>query len=102
MDCSKRSMTNVVETEEHERVSHLPTLLAFENETSSSETEIKEGELAVNQVLEGNAQKMSKKKATLFQEKCSRSIENMNDNEEHETVSLSHASLKKETTGKLF
>ena len=95
-------MTNVVETEEHERVSHLPTLLAFENETSPSETEMKEGELAVNRVLEGNAKEISKKKATLFQDKCSRSIENINDNEEH--VPLLHASLNiaNETTGKFF
>ena len=104
MDCPKRSMTNIIENEEHERVSLPPALLAFENETSSSETEIKEGELAINQVLEGNAQEISKKKATLFQHKCSRSMTNINDNEEHETVSLLHASLNiaKETTGKFF
>ena len=104
MDCPKRSMTKIVENEEHERVSLPPALLAFENETSSSETEIKEGEVVVNQVLEGNAQEMSKKKATLFQDKCSRSIENIDDNEKHEMVSLLHASLNiaNETTGKFF
>ena len=97
-------MTKIVENEEHERVSLPPALLAFENETSSSETEIKEGEVVVNQVLEGNAQEMSKKKATLFQDKCSRSIENIDDNEKHEMVSLLHASLNiaNETTGKFF
>ena len=97
-------MTNVVENEKHEMVSHPPTLLTFENETSSSETEIKEGELAINQVLEGNAQEISKKKATLFQDKCSRSMTNINGNEEHEMVPLIHASLNiaKETTGKFF
>ena len=98
----KRSMTNVVENEEHERVSLPLALLAFENETSSSE--IKEGELAVNQVLEGNAKEISKKKATLFQGKCSRSMTNIDDNEEHEMVSLLPASLNvaNETTGKFF
>ena len=104
MDHPKRSMTNIVENEELEMVSHPPALLAFENETSSSETEIKEGELAVNQVLEGNAQEMSKKKATLFQDKCSRSMTNIEDNEEHETVSLPPASLhiENETSGEFF
>ena len=104
MDHHKRSMTNVVENEEHERVSLPPTLLAFKDETSSSETEIKEGELAVNQVLENNAQEISKKKATLFQNKCSKSIENIIDDVEHETVSLPHALLNiaNETTGKFF
>ena len=104
MDRPKRSMTNVVENEEFEKVSHPPALVVFENETSSSETEIKEGELVVNQVLEGNAQEILKKKVALFQDKCSKSITNIKDNEEHETVSLPHASLNIEnkTSGKFF
>ena len=97
MDHPKRSMTNVVENEEHERVS-LP-LLAFENETSSSETEIKEGELAVNQVLEGNAQEMSSKNMPSFKDKCSRSMTNID-----EVVSLPHTllNIENETSGKFF
>ena len=100
-------MTNVVENEKHEMVSLPPTLLTFENETSSSETEIKEikeGELVINQVPEGNAQEISKKKATLFQDKYSRLLTNINDNEQHETVSPPQASLNiaNETRGKFF
>ena len=96
MDCPKRSITNVVENEEHERVSLPP---AFENETSLSETEIKEGELAVNQVLEGNAQEMSSKNTPSFKDKCSRSMTNID-----EVVSLPHTllNIENETSGKFY
>ena len=92
-------MTNIVENEEHERVSLPPALLAFENETSSSETEIKGGELAVNQVLEGNAQEMSSKNTPSFKDKCSRSMTNID-----EVVSLPHTllNIENETSGKFF
>ena len=89
-------MTNIVEIEEHERVSLLPVSLNIQNETSTSETEIKEEEMVVKQ--------MSRKKTTLFIDKCSRPMTNIVENEEHERVSLTPASLniENQTSGKFF
>ena len=59
----------------------------------------------VNQVLDDNALKMSRKNTTLFIDKVSRSMPNIDDNEEYERVSLlSAASLNVEnkTSGKFF
>ena len=61
--CSK-SVTNIVENKEHEKISHPAELLNVENEMLTSETEFKEGELVVNQILDeivGNAFQMSRK-----------------------------------------
>ena len=107
MNRQKRSMTNIVENEDHERISLLPALLCIENETSSSETEIKEGELVVNQILNeiiSNAFDMSRITTTLFTEDCSRPMTNIVENEEHEILSITLASqnIENETSGKFF
>ena len=47
----------------------------------------------VNQVFEGNAIEMSRKKTTVFTEKCSRAMTNIDDNEEHEKISYPAESL---------
>mgnify|MGYP001172457108 CR=1 FL=1 len=104
MNHQKRSMTNIVENEGHERVSLLPALLSIENETSS-DTEIKEGELVVNQILDeiiSNA--FDRITTTLFTEDCSCSMTNIVDNEEHEILSLALASqnIENETSGEFF
>ena len=55
-----------------------------------------EGELVINQVLDGNGLKMSRKiwkKTTVFTDKCSRSMTNIDGNEEHEKISLQAVSL---------
>ena len=62
--CS-RAMTNIDDNEEHGKLSHPSESLHFKNETFTSETEFKEGELVVNQILDeiiGNAFQMSRKK----------------------------------------
>ena len=61
--CS-RSVTNIIESKEHEKISHPAESLNVENETLTSETEFKEGELVVNQILDeiiANAFQMSRK-----------------------------------------
>ena len=96
-------MTNIVENDKHERVSLLPALTSIENETSSSETEIKEGELLVNQILNeiiSNAFDMSRITTTPFTEDCS--MTNIVENEEHEMLSITLASQNIETSGKFF
>ena len=59
-------MTNIDDNEEHEMISLPPALLIVENETDlTSETEIKEGELVINQILDEiiyNAFNISRKK----------------------------------------
>ena len=52
-----------------------------------SETKLEEVESVVNQVFEGNAIEMSRKKTTVFTEKCSRAMTNIDDNEEHGKLS---------------
>ena len=71
---------------------------------STSETKPEEGESAINQALDGNGLEMSRKKMTLFTDKCSISITNIVENEEHKRVSLLAAPLNiaNETTGKFF
>ena len=111
MNRQKRLMTNIVENEYHERVSLLPALLSIENETSSSETEIKEGELVVNQILNdiiSNAFDMSRITTTLFTEDCSRfgsrQMTNVVENEEHEIslITLASQNIENETSGEFF
>ena len=107
MNRQKRSMTNIVENEYHERVSLLPALLSIENETSSSETEIKEGELVVNQILNdiiSNAFDMSRITTTLFTEDWSRQMTNVVENEEHEIslITLASQNIENETSGEFF
>ena len=58
-----------------------------------SETKLEEVESVVNQVFEGNAIEMSRKKTTVFTEKCSRAMTNIDDNEEHEKISYPAESL---------
>jgi len=97
MNRQKRSMTNIVENEGHERVSLLPALLSIENETSSSETEIKEGELVVNQILnEIISNAFDRITTTLFTEDCSNPMTNIVENEEHENI------IENETSGEFF
>ena len=97
MNRQKRLMTNIVENEYHERVSLLPTLLSIENETSSSETEIKEGELVVNQILnEIISNAFDRITTTLFTEDCSNPMTNIVENEEHENI------IENETSGEFF
>ena len=57
-----------------------------------SETNLK-GELVVNQVLDGNGLKISRKKTTVFTDKSSRSMTNIDDKKEHEKMSLQAVSL---------
>ena len=57
-----------------------------------SETKL-EGESVINQVLDGNGLEMSRKKTTVFTDKSSRSMTNIDDNEEHEKISLQAVSL---------
>ena len=105
MNRQKRLMTNIVENEYHERVSLLPALLSIENETSSSETEIKEGELVVNQILnEIISNAFDRITTTLFTEDCSRPMTNIVENEEHEisSITLTSQNIKNETSGKFF
>ena len=55
-----------------------------------------EGELVISQVLDGNGLEMSRKiwkKTTVFKDKCSRSMTNIDDNEDHEKMSLQAVSL---------
>ena len=102
MNRQKRSMTNIVENEDHQRVSLLPALLSIENETSSSETEIKEGELVVNQILnEIISNGFDKSKIT---EDCSRPMTNIVENEEREILSITLASqnIENEISGEFF
>ena len=57
-------MTNIDDNEEHGKLSHPAKSLNVENETLT-ETEIKEGELVVSQILDeiiSNALRMSRKK----------------------------------------
>ena len=58
-----------------------------------SETKLEEVESVVNQVFEGNAIEMSRKKTTVFTEKCSRAMTIIDDNEEHEKISYPAESL---------
>ena len=95
MNLHKRSVTTIVENEEHETVSLPPVLLIIEDETLTSETEIKEGHLLVNQILNeiiSNALEMSRKKTTSFGENCSRQLTNIVENEENERASPPPAS----------
>ena len=97
MNRQKRLMTNIVENEYHERVSLLPALLSIGNETSSSETEIKEGELVVNQILnEIISNAFDRITTTLFTEDCSNPMTNIVENEEHENI------IENETSGEFF
>jgi hypothetical protein len=101
----KRLMTNIVENEYHERVSLLPALLSIENETSSSETEIKEGELVVNQILnEIISNAFDRITTKLFTEDCSRPMTNVVENEEHEIslITLESQIIENETSGEFF
>ena len=62
-ECSS-AITNIDDNEEHEKLSYPAELLTVKNKTLT-ETEIKEGELVVSQILEeiiGNAFQMSRKK----------------------------------------
>ena len=109
MNRQKRLMTNIVENEYHERVSLLPALLSIENETSSSETEIKEGELVVNQILnEIISNAFDRITTTLFTEDCSRcgsrQMTNVVENEEHEIslITLASQNIENETSGEFF
>ena len=52
--------------------------------------------MAVNQVLDGNALDMSRKKTTVFTDKCSRAMTNIDDNEEHGKLSHPAESLNVE------
>ena len=55
-----------------------------------------EGELVISQVLDGNGLEESRKiwkKTTVFKDKCSRSMTNIDDNEDHEKMSLQAVSL---------
>ena len=65
----------------------------------SSETNL-EGESVINLVLDGNGLEMSREKT----DKSSRSMTNIDDNEEHEILSLTLASqnIENETSGKFF
>ena len=58
-----------------------------------SETKLEEAESVVNQVFGGNAIEMSRKMTTVFTEKCSRAMTNIDENEEHEKLSLPSKSL---------
>ena len=105
MNRQKRSMTNIVENEYHERVSLLPALLSIGNETSSSETEIKEGELVVNQILnEIISNAFDRITTKLFTEDCSRQMTNVVENEEHEIslITLASQNIENETSGEFF
>ena len=100
-------MTTIVENEEHDQVSLPPVLLSIEDETLTSETEIKEGDFLVNQILNEiitNALEMSRKKTTSFGENCSKQFTNIVENEENERVSPPPALLNMEnkTSGKFF
>ena len=55
-----------------------------------SETKL-EGESVINQVLDGNGLEMSRRK--VFTDKFSKSMTNIDDNEEHEKISLQAVSL---------
>ena len=93
-------MTNIVENEYQERVSLLPALLSIGNET-----EIKEGELVVNQILnEIISNAFDRITTTLFTEDCSNPMTNIVENEEHKILSLPAASLniENETSGKFY
>ena len=64
-DKRSKSVTNIVENKEHEKISYPAELLNVENEMLTSETGFKEGELVINQILDeiiGNALRMSRKK----------------------------------------
>ena len=52
--------------------------------------------MAVNQDLDSNALDTSRKKTTVFTEKCSRAMTNIDDNEEHEKISHPVESLNVE------
>ena len=85
-------MTNIVENEYQERVSLLPALLSIGNET-----EIKEGELVVNQILnEIISNAFDRITTTLFTEDCSNPMTNIVENEEHENI------IENETSGEFF
>ena len=58
-----------------------------------SETKLEEVESVINQVFEGNAIKMSRKMTTVLTGKCSRTMTNIDDNEEHEKISHPSESL---------
>ena len=63
-DKCSRSMTKIDDNEENEKISHPAESLNVENETLT-ETEFKEGELVVSQILDeiiSNALRMSRKK----------------------------------------
>ena len=64
-DKYSKSMTNIDDNEEQERITLPAALLNVQNETLTSETEIKEGELVINQILDeiiSNALRMSTRK----------------------------------------
>ena len=61
-----------------------------------SETKLEEVESVVNQVFEDNAIEMSRKKTTIFTDKCSRAMTNIDDNEEHGKLSHPAESLNVE------
>ena len=107
MNHHKRSVTTIVDNEEHEKLAVPPVLLSIENETLTSETEIKEGDLLVNQILNeiiNNALEMSRKKTTSFGENCSRQFTNIVENEENERVSQPPAlvNMENNTSGKFL
>ena len=59
----------------------------------------------VDQVLADNAHKMSRRNTTLFIGKNSRSMTNIDDDEEHERISLLSAvslNVENDTSGKFF
>ena len=58
--------------------------------------------MAINQVLDGNALDMSRKKTTVFTENCQ--MTDIVENEEHKVLSLPAALLNiaNETSGKFF
>ena len=49
--------------------------------------------MAISQVLDGNALDMSRKKTTVFTDKCSRAMKNIDENKEHEKISHQAESL---------
>ena len=69
---------------------------------SKSETKPEEGESPVNQVLDGNALDMSRKKTTVFTENCQ--MTDIVEKEELKVLSIPAASLsiENETSGKFF
>ena len=58
-----------------------------------SETKLEEVELMVNQVFEDNAIEISRKKTTVYKEKCSRAMTKIDENKEHEKISHPAESL---------